>query len=226
MNETIFVIVPCFNEMGVIRETLRPLLDRGYCVIVVDDGSERDLFSQIGDLPIHYLRHEINLGQGAALQTGMDYSLERGADIVVHFDADGQHRAQDIPILVAPIVENRADVALGSRFLSETDAAAVPIVRRLVLKTARLINLLFTGMWLTDAHNGLRVLNRKALAKIRITENRMAHATEIIRLIKINDLRCCERATHVVYTPYSRKKGQTMLGAVNIFFDLILNRFR
>jgi glycosyltransferase involved in cell wall biosynthesis len=156
----------------------------------------------------------------------MDYSLERGAEIVVHFDADGQHRAEDIPVLVAPIVENMADVALGSRFLSETDAAAVPIVRRLVLKAARLINLLFTGMWLTDAHNGLRVLNRKALAKIKITENRMAHATEIIRLIKTNDLRCCERATHVVYTPYSRKKGQTTLNAVNILFDLILNRFR
>jgi glycosyltransferase involved in cell wall biosynthesis len=226
MNENIFVVVPCFNETGVIRETLMTLLSRGYRVIVVDDGSERDLLPAIADLPIHYLRHEINLGQGAALQTGMDYSLECGAGIVVHFDADGQHRAEDIPVLVAPIVENRADVALGSRFLSETDAAAVPIVRRLVLKAARLINLLFTGVWLTDAHNGLRVLNRKALEKIRITENRMAHATEIIKLIKTNDLRCCECATHVVYTPYSRKKGQTMLSAVNIFFDLILNRFR
>jgi glycosyltransferase involved in cell wall biosynthesis len=226
MNENIYVIVPCFNETGVIRKTLTALLNKGYRVIVVDDGSERNLFLEIADLPVHYLRHEINLGQGAALQTGMDYSMQCGPEIVVHFDADGQHRAEDIPVLVAPIVENMADVALGSRFLSETDAAAVPIVRRLVLKAARLINLLFTGMWLTDAHNGLRVLNRKALAKIKITENRMAHATEIIRLIKTNDLRCCERATHVVYTPYSRKKGQTTLNAVNIFFDLILNRFR
>jgi len=226
MNENIYIIVPCFNETGVIRETLTALLDKGYHVIVVDDGSERNLFLEIADLPVHCLRHEINLGQGAALQTGMDYSMQCGAEIVVHFDADGQHRAEDIPVLVAPILENMADVALGSRFLSETDAAAVPIVRRLVLKAARLINLLFTGMWLTDAHNGLRVVNRKALAKIKITENRMAHATEIIKLIKINDLRCCERATHVVYTPYSRRKGQTTLNAVNIFFDLILNRFR
>jgi len=218
------VIIPCYNEAVVIRHTVTQVLDAGYEVAVIDDGSEEDILQQLDDLPIHYLRHAVNLGQGAALQTGMQYALEQGVEIVIHFDADGQHQAEDIDIMVEPIRSGQVDVVLGSRFMNTNHAQSVPFNRKLLLQMARYTNLLFTGLWLTDAHNGFRALSRKAMQTIRITENKMAHATEILRQIKTHKLTYCERPTRVVYTEYSKKKGQSLWNAVNIFIDLILNR--
>ena len=97
MPSKAFAVVPCYNEGSVLRSTLEELVAQNVCgVIVVDDGSEQEIYPLIRDLPVHCLRHCITLGQGAALQTGMDYARKLGADAVVHFDADGQHRPQDI----------------------------------------------------------------------------------------------------------------------------------
>lgn len=220
----ILVIIPCYNEASVIRQTVTQVLDAGYEVAVIDDGSDEDILQSLEGLPIHYLKHAVNLGQGAALQTGMEYALSQGAEIVVHFDADGQHQIEDMPIMLEPLLLGKTDVVLGSRFINPSHVKDVPLRRKLLLKMARYTNLLFTGLWLTDAHNGFRALNRKAMQTIRITENKMAHATEILRQIKANKLAYCERPTRVVYTEYSKKKGQSLWNAVNIFIDLILNR--
>jgi len=220
----IFVIIPCYNEAGIIRQTVLQVLDANYEVIVVDDGSEEDILPQIKDLPILYLKHAVNLGQGAALQTGMEYALAQGADIVVHFDADGQHQANDIQQLLTPILQEEADVVLGSRFLKPEHTQKIPTFRKFVLQIARTINFLFTGLWLTDAHNGFRALNKKALNSISITENRMAHATEILKQIKDSKLRYRECPTQIIYSAYAKQKGQSSWNAINIFIDLLLNR--
>src|SRR5579862_1491451 len=112
----VMVIVPAYNEGPVIRSTVRSLLDAGYEVIIVDDGSQDDT-SAVRELPVVYIRHAVNLGQGAALQTGMTYALRAGADVAVTFDADGQHDSRQIDRLLAPILDGSADVVLGSRFL-------------------------------------------------------------------------------------------------------------
>ena len=116
----VLVIVPAYNEGRVITDTVERLLAAGYQVVVVDDGSS-DETAEVRRLPIVYLRHPVNLGQGAALQTGMTYALRAGAEIAVHFDADGQHDCGQIERLIAPIVEGQADVVFGSRFLRQQD---------------------------------------------------------------------------------------------------------
>jgi len=219
------ILVPVYNERGeILRNTLGTLRESGFPIVVIDDGSENDLSPYLSGIDgVTVLRHPVNLGQGAALQTGMDYALEAGAEAVVHFDADGQHDAREIPALLDALA-NGADLALGSRFLRKEDKASIPWGRRLLLRGARHVNFLFTGQWLSDAHNGFRALNRKAMEKIRITENRMAHATEIVALARKASLRIVEVPVHIQYTEYSRAKGQNWQQSLNILLELLLNK--
>lgn len=226
MSDTrgVFVVVPTYNEARVIRATLGALLEAGYTAVVVDDGSSDGTWELIAPLPIYRLRHPVNLGQGAALQTGMQFAIQRGAQVVVHFDADGQHGAADIARMVAPIRAGEADVVLGSRFLRAADRGGVPLGRQVLLRGAIVVNFLATGLWLSDAHNGLRALSRDAAAQIDIHENGFAHASEIIWQIRERGLRYVERPMTVAYTDYSRAKGQSVWNAFNVLFDLVLRR--
>ncbi|QJW91713.1 glycosyltransferase family 2 protein [Spirosoma taeanense] len=221
---SVFIVVPSYNEGKVVRNTLMPLLMAGYSVVLVDDCSTDQTKQAVADLGIHYLRHPINLGQGAALQTGMTYALQQGADYIVHFDADGQHNFRDIDSLLAPILAGEADVTTGTRFQRKEDIRAVPASRRVLLKAAVLVNGLLTGMWMTDAHNGFRAFSRSAAQAIRITENRMAHATEILSLIRQAHLRLTEVPVHITYSEYSWAKGQSSLNSFHILIDLILRK--
>lgn len=224
VNSTVFVVVPAYNECRVIRDTMRPLIEMGYSVVVVDDASTDGTASALKGLPVYILRHRINRGAGAATQTGMSFALAQGARYIVHFDADGQHRAEDIPVLLAPLLAGQADVVMGSRFMRPADRAAVPRARRLLLRGGVIFNGLLTGMWLTDAHIGLRAFTADAAARIDIRERGFAHGSEILQQIKRAKVRCIEQPTMVSYTAYSMAKGQSALNAVRIVFDLLLRR--
>jgi glycosyltransferase involved in cell wall biosynthesis len=167
------------------------------------------------------VEHPFNLGQGAALRTGLDYALQDpDAEFFVTFDSDGQHRVEDAVAMVERLATERLDVVVGSRFLDKrTDTG---LLKRIVLKTAVRFENLSTGVKLTDAHNGLRALNRHAASKIRIEQNRMAHASEIVAEIGRHHLRYAEHPVHVIYTEYSRAKGQSIWNSVNILSDLYL----
>jgi glycosyltransferase involved in cell wall biosynthesis len=219
----VMVIVPTYNEGAVVKNTVQQLLKTGHTIVVVDDGS-RDEPAGLQSLPIVYLRHPVNLGQGAALETGMSYALRAGADIVVHFDADGQHDYRQIDRLLAPILNGTADVALGSRFLSGEDAARVPWPKRIVLRGGILVSWMLTGVRLSDAHNGFRALSRHALECIHLRENGFAHATEILQRLHDAKLRYIEVPITVVYSAYSRQKGQPIWNSVNILLDLLTAR--
>ena len=217
------MIVPAHNEGEVVGATVENLLSAGYQVVVVDDGST-DRTPDIRRLPIVYLRHVVNLGQGAALQTGMTYALRAGADIAVHFDADGQHDVRQIEGLIAPIVTGAADVVFGSRFLRKEDAACVPVAKRITLRAGILVSWAMTGVLLSDAHNGFRALSRRAMEKIHLQENGYAHATEILQRVREAGLRYVEAPITITYSEYSQIKGQKLSGSLNILFDLIMSK--
>ena len=217
----VLVIVPAYNEGRVVTATVERLLAAGYKVVVVDDGSSDDTV-EVRHLPIVYLRHPVNLGQGAALQTGMTYALRSGADIAVHFDADGQHDCGQIEQLIAPIVEGRADVVFGSRFLRQQDCAQVPWKKRILLRGGILISWAMTGMLLSDTHNGFRAMSRRALERVQLQENGFAHATEIMQRVREGGMRYVEVPITISYSEYSQQKGQRLSGSLSILFDLIM----
>ena len=162
------------------------------------------------------------VGQGAALQTGFAYVLEKtNADYIVTFDADGQHSATDAAAMVAAAREEGLAVVLGSRFLE--GPSPVGWLKRLVLRTAAAVSSRTSGMRLTDAHNGLRIIRRDVLAHLDLKQNRMAHASEIIRQIGATGLPWREFPVHIVYTDYSRSKGQSLWNSVNILVDLLFS---
>lgn len=222
-SKEVYIVIPAYNEQAVIRQVVNGLINFSYQVVLVDDGSTENLYSLLKDLPIYFLRHEINLGQGAALQTGIEFALSKNAKYIATYDADGQHQVSDIEKLLLPLIDDEADITLGSRFLPGANHN-MPAGRRILLQIGRRLNYLLTGLLLTDAHNGLRAMNEKAASAIQITENRMAHATELLTQIKKKKLRYKEIPVSIQYTEYSKQKGQSLWGSFRIFFDLLLNK--
>jgi glycosyltransferase involved in cell wall biosynthesis len=210
-----WVVIAAFNEGKVIHDVVAEVAAAGWHVAVVDDGS-RDHTAEAARMPgVSVLRHRVNLGQGAALQTGIDYALRRGARAIVTFDADGQHSCADIPVLVDALAD--ADVVLGSRFLGSVEGASQRRVA--LLKTATRVSNSLSGMKLTDAHCGLRAFRASAAPALRITQDRMAHASELLRKIKTSGLTVVEVPVTVRYTEHSMSKGQGGIQAVRILFD-------
>lgn len=212
-------VIPAYNTEQVVADvvsSVRPLVDE---VIVVDDGSRDATAARAAEAGARVAVHLINRGQGAALQTGMDLALQQGADIIVHFDSDGQHPAHQIPQLTAPIASGEADVVLGSRFLDNT--SNVPPIRRLVLKAGGVFTRIMSGLSITDPHSGFRALSRTAAQKIRLRQDRMAHASEFLQLLARHQLRYREIPVTIRYTEYSMRHGQSSLNAIRIVIDLI-----
>jgi glycosyltransferase involved in cell wall biosynthesis len=216
-----WLVVPLFNEEEVIGDVVSGALTVFPNIVCVDDGSSDGSAGRAAAAGARVVRHPINLGQGAALQTGLEYALtDPGARCFVTFDSDGQHQVSDAAAMVRRLREAEVDVVLGSRFLDGRTHLGVP--RKLVLKTAVAYSHLTTGLHLTDAHNGLRAFNRRVAEELEVTQNRMAHASEIVTRIRKNGYRWVEHPVHILYTDYSRAKGQSLLNSVNIATELLL----
>lgn len=218
----VFVVIPAFNEAGSIGQVIREVRGQFEKIAVVDDGSQDDTALLAAEAGAEVLGHLINRGQGAALQTGIDYALSRGADVIVTFDSDGQHQLDDVKALIAPVIEGRCDVVLGSRFLSKN--CQVPTTRKLVLRLGVLFTRLVSGIQVTDTHNGLRAFSRNAAQQIQIRQDRMAHASEILDEIARLKLRYLEVPTRILYTDYSRSKGQKSSAALRIVWDFLIGK--
>lgn len=207
MNK-IYVIIPAYNEGSAIGKVIGNLKKLGYSnIIVVDDCSKDDTSEVSEKAGAIVLRHIVNRGQGAALKTGNTYALQNGADIIVHFDADGQMQVSDIKNMILPIEKGDADITVGSRFLGNVEN--IDFMKKIMLKLARFVVLILYGLWLTDSQNGFRAMNRYATEKIEITSNRMEHAGEILGEIKKKKLKYKEVPVTIKYTNYSMSKGQS-----------------
>lgn len=216
------VVVPAYNEAKVLGAVLKKLTGTFSNVVVVDDGSSDKTAAVVRRSGATLVRHPINLGQGAALQSGIEYALrDTQAEFFVTYDADGQHRLEDATAMVYELRKNpRLDLVLGSRFIGKTEGMGIG--KKFILKGAVLFNRLLTGVRLSDAHNGLRVMRRRFASKLNIEQADMSHASELIETISQRGARYKELPVTIRYTDYSKRKGQSMLNSFNIAFDLIL----
>lgn len=219
---SVWIVLPAYNEEARLAATLRGLNPRERNVVVVDDGSRDDTSAIAFRSGAWVLRHVLNRGQGAAIQTGIDFALSRGAEAIVTFDGDGQHDPSEIETLLAPILKGDADVVLGSRFLGA--AVGIPWTRRLVLRLGVLFTRVFSRIRVTDAHNGFRAFSASAARKIRITQDRMAHASEILDEIRRLGLRYVEVPVTIRYTAATLAKGQSSWEAARIVGQLLMGR--
>jgi len=213
-----WVLIPAFNEASVVPEVINNVLKFCKNIIVIDDGSEDSTSELIRKTNVELIRHPVNLGQGAAIQTGMEIALAKKAEYLITFDADGQHQIEDALKMLEILITNKYDIVLGNRFMN--NMSNIPFLKLLLLKMAVLFSNVFYGFKITDIHNGLRVFTAKTAKKIILTQNRMAHATEILQIIKLHNLKYAEVPNTILYTEYSRKKGQKLSNSISILFDL------
>jgi len=220
-NSNVCIIVPIYNEEQVVRSIIQSLVAENFTTVIVDDGSSDNSLQLISDLSVIILKHSTNFGQGAALQTGFEFARKNpNLEIFVTFDSDGQHQIKDIEKIILPLKDNKADIVFGTRF--QDDKTKMPVLKRIILKLAIKYTSLSTGVPLTDAHNGFRAMNRKALNEMKINLNGMAHASEIVAIAHKSNLRIAETPVEILYTKYSKSKGQSILNSINIISDLFL----
>jgi len=215
----VFCVIPAYNEAKTIADVIsqvKPLVDE---VVVVDDNSQDNTLTLAKEAGATALHHPINRGQGAALQTGNAYALEHSADIIVHFDADGQFLSQEIADVVQPIKDQKAEIVFGSRFLEKK--TNLPWSKKhLIMPLARLINKLFFGINLTDPQSGFRAMTKDVARQIKIENDGMAHCNEILIKSFKNKYRIQEVPITVIYHEF----GQKFSGGFRIIKDLIYKK--
>lgn len=231
----IAVVIAAYNEASIIGEVVQgiPRRIRACCdsavpedtvdIVVVDDGSRDKTGRMAREAGATVLRHLINRGQGAALKTGFDYVVEEGYDVVVSFDADGQHKAEEIELLVQTLHDKNLDVVLGSRFLGKSTINITP-ARKIILKGGVLFTRLISQVKVTDTHNGFRAFRASALESLTLVQDRMEHASEIIDQIGQRHLKFAEVPVTIEYTDYSKLKGQGNGAAFKIAAKMLVHK--
>lgn len=222
-TEDVVILIPTYNEGSVVKGTIEDIPKSLSKIVCVNDGSQDDTKDQILQTRAHLISHAVNLGQGAALQTAIEYALlDEKSKYFVTYDSDGQHNIKDVMKMVKVIKSKDLDIVLGSRFLGTV--VNVSFLKRIVLKIAVKFTNMSTGIKLTDTHNGLRVFNRRTAEKLKLQMPDFAHASEIIQRIAEENLKYQEVPVTITYTDYSRSKGQSMINAINIIFDVVLGK--
>ncbi|WP_413232683.1 glycosyltransferase family 2 protein [Mycolicibacterium sp. 050158] len=223
-HDDVWIVIPAFNEATVISDVVADVRSVFDHVVVVDDGSRDATAERAWQAGAHVVRHPVNLGQGAAIQTGVEYARSQpGAAVFATFDADGQHRVQDVLRMIKRLESEDLDIVVGTRF-ADSAPVDMPLLRRLLFPLLAKLSPASRRLGLTDAHNGLRVFNRTVADGLELTMNGMAHASEIIAEIVDNGWRVAEEPVEILYTDYSMSKGQPLVNGVNIVFDGLLRK--
>jgi glycosyltransferase involved in cell wall biosynthesis len=215
------IIIPAYNEERTIADVIRRVKARYPRVLVVDDGSTDGTARLAEAEGVRVYRHVINRGLGGALGTGIAAALREGAEILVTFDADGQHDAEEIERLIAPIREGKADVVIGSRMLRPE---GMPLVRRVANRIGNAVTWLLFGIRVSDSQSGFRAFSRDAASRLRLRSNRMEVSSELIHEAKRHRFRFAEIAIRPIYTEYSLSKGQGFVTGLKTLLRLIVLR--
>jgi glycosyltransferase involved in cell wall biosynthesis len=218
------VVVRVYNEGPVVGGVISELVAAGLTVIAVDDASTDGSAQEIDRAGAFRVSHPVNLGAGGALQTGFEAALLlTDAQYIACFDADGQHQLPDLLGMIEKIREGY-DVVMGSRFLESDGPTEMSWLRRTILRTAAKLLNRGGGVRLTDAHNGLRIVARHVAAELQLNHAGMAYASELERHLTQPAYRLTEYPVHILYTEYSKAKGQPLLNSVNILAEVAAQR--
>jgi glycosyltransferase involved in cell wall biosynthesis len=226
--ERVFIVMAALNEETNVGKVVAGLQASGYKnIVVIDDGSADATSKVAEEAGALVLRHVINRGQGAALRTGIDYALAEGADYIVTFDSDGQHRVEDLQAMLDPVLSGEVDVTLGSRFLKPTD---MPLSRKILLKGSLIVQNVFYGIKMTDVHNGFRVLSRKAAQQLDFKPSSppgMEHSSEIVDIIHKKKIKFKEVPVVIKYSKEIMQHGKSSFaGAFRILFKMIVRKMK
>jgi len=224
---TLTILIPAFNEERVVKQVLAGVKKVKISgvkkeIVVIDDGSTDRTYQMAKNSKVIVLRHLLNRGLGGALGTGLEYAKKNKSEIVVTFDADGQHNPEDIKKVIRPIIKNQADFVIGSRLMKNSK---MPLDRKIINMGANVFSYLLFGVWVTDTQSGLRALNKLAIAKINIKMNRMEVSSEFLKEAKKSHLRIKEIPIKAIYSKYSRAKGQQNSNALAVIIKLLMYRF-
>ena len=226
-SEKIFIMVPAYNEEKTLEYVLIDLLNRGYYVVLVDDGSKDNTFEIARNVQRNYSKklflhkHIINRGLGAAIKTGICAALNHGADYIVTFDADGQHNPEDIVNVIKPLINGEADVVIGSRVFSD-----MPLTRNFGNYLMNILTFIFHGLYVQDSQSGLRAFTRNATKKLNLRYRGYDISSEIIREIKSNNLKLSEIPITTIYTDETMNKGTNTRIGLKILFRMVLDLFK
>jgi glycosyltransferase involved in cell wall biosynthesis len=222
------ILIPAFNEEIILGQVIKTLpkelpgISKIDCV-VVNDGSSDNTEQIAKNENAIVITHIFNRGLGGALGTGFEYIKNHDYDLLITFDADGQHNPEDIALVIKPIVEGKADVCVGSRFLKYE--GHMPWYRRIGLTGMNIITYMLFWTWTTDSQSGMRAFSRNAIEQIQIKTNKMEVSSEFFYEISKKNLKYTEAPIHAIYTDYSLSKGQKNINAFNILGKLIFKRF-
>ncbi len=217
-NKNIWAIIPGYNEARHIGDVISEV--KKYCknIVVVDDGSKDKTYEIASSKGVTVLRHVINLGKGAALRTGCDYALERGADILIAIDSDGQHEPKEITGFLKKL--EGKDIVFGYREFSKH----MPFIFRFGNRSINLITKLLYGIDLQDTQCGYRAFRSSAYKKIRWDSSDYAMESEMIANAGKHKLRHAEHKIRTIYA--NRYKGTTVMDGIKIVINMVLWRFK
>lgn len=224
----LLIVVPAFNESKVIRKVLRsiPRKFKGINkveIAVINDGSTDQTAKLALSSKVIVLNHLLNRGAGAATKTGIELAKTKNTDVVVTFDADGQHHAGDIQRVIEPIIKSSADIVIGSRLIKKQP---MPTDRLIISRFASLATFFLFGVYSSDSQSGLRAFSKKALDLLDVKSDRMEYSSEILLEAKKHGLKIKEVPIKAIYTQYSKQKGQKNSNAIPIFFRFLVKLLR
>lgn len=224
----LLIVIPAYNEEQIIAQTISSLQNTSIHpnphILVIDDGSQDQTFQTAKKTGVKVLKHSLNRGLGGALGTGLEYARRQGYDLMVTFDADGQHDPKDLQKVIKPILNLKADVVIGSRTISQQ--GKIPPDRQIIIKLSNLLTFLLFRQKTSDSLSGFRGFSKKAIQKIHIRTEKMEVSNEFFAEIKRHKLNLKEVPIKIIYTKYSRSKGQSNLNSINIVVKLFLRLFR
>jgi glycosyltransferase involved in cell wall biosynthesis len=219
MNNNVYILIPVYNEESKISEVVTGLKKYFNNVVVVNDGSTDSTIDVLKELDVIVVNHLLNLGQGAAISTGINFiKTLKNVDAVITFDADGQHSVKDAIAFANEIIKCDENIIFGSRFIKHR--MNIPPMKRRVLSFITFVTNKITKMNLTDTHNGLKAYKRNILKDIKIEIDGFAFESEIIKIVSKNNISYKELPTNTIYTEYSKNKGQKLRNGLIILEDI------